>query len=91
LLLHQDRCTKNYYMLHDTRSGLWRRIPWDVEDAFAVDHKDGEGLCPAQACGTGGDSGGYCILSCNQFNTPLFCSRAYPQVHWCVSEREESV
>jgi spore coat protein CotH len=28
LMLHQDRCTKNYYMHHDIATGLWRRIPW---------------------------------------------------------------
>lgn len=53
-----------------------------MEDAFAGDLKDGEGSCPAEsACSANRpDGGGYCILSCNKFNTPLFCSSNFPQV-----------
>jgi hypothetical protein len=30
VMLHQDRCTKNYYMHRDTRTNLWSRIPWYI-------------------------------------------------------------
>jgi spore coat protein CotH len=32
VMLHQDRCTKNYYMHRDTRTNLWSRIPWYINN-----------------------------------------------------------
>jgi hypothetical protein len=47
-----------------------------MEDAFAVDNRDGAGVC--NGCKSNGN-GGYCVLSCNKFNTPLFCDKDHPQ------------
>ena len=48
VMLHQDRCAKNYYVYKSKRSsGKWTRIPWDMEDAFATDYRDFEGRCDA--------------------------------------------
>jgi hypothetical protein len=48
----------------------------DMEDTFAVDHRDGTGVC--DGCKSDG-GGGYCVLSCNTFNTPMFCDKDHPQ------------
>ena len=29
-MLHQDRCTKNYYVYRSPQDGKWSRIPWDM-------------------------------------------------------------
>lgn len=48
------------------------RIPWDVETSFAQDN------------GLGGSPGPYyCILACEQWNSPLYCDSEHPQV--CVT------
>lgn len=45
------------------------RIPWDVETSFAQDN------------GLGGSPGPYyCILACEQWNSPLYCDSEHPQV-----------
>lgn len=79
-MLHQDRCTKNYYVHRDVASGKWSRIPWDMEDSFAVDYRGRTGRCDddgAEACRL--DSGTYCIMSCEWWNSPFFCDENHPQ------------
>jgi hypothetical protein len=45
------------------------RIPWDVETSFAQDN------------GLGGAPGPYyCVLACEQWNSPLYCDSEHPQV-----------
>lgn len=43
VMLHQDRCAKNYYVFKSRSSGKWVRIPWDMEDAFATDYRNSAG------------------------------------------------
>ena len=69
LLLNQDRCTKNWFMLLDHSRGEWSRIPWDMEGAFGI--SSGYGGLPASD---------YCILECEQWNSPLYCDSEHPQV-----------
>ena len=69
----QDRCAKNYFVHKDTYSNLWRRIPWDLEDAFAVDVREGTKKC--SSCRPGVE-GSYCVLSCPAWNHPFACVRA---------------
>lgn len=69
LLLNQDRCTKNWFMLLDSTRGEWSRIPWDMEGALGISNSLG-GL-PASD---------YCILACEQWNSPLYCDSEHPQV-----------
>jgi len=76
LILGADRCTKNYYM-HKDWTGEWSRLPWDVEDAFPGDKRYGTGLCSPSECSP--SSTAYCILSCEKFNSPLYCDRNHPQ------------
>ena len=76
LMLGADRCTKNYYM-HKDWTGEWSRIPWDVEDVFPGDKRYGIDLCKSSECDT--KSTAYCILSCEKFNSPLYCDRNHPQ------------
>ena len=76
LILGADRCTKNYYM-HKDWTGEWSRLPWDVEDAFPGDKRYGTGLCAPSECSP--SSTAYCILSCEKFNSPLYCDRNHPQ------------
>ena len=79
-MLHQDRCTKNYYVHRDVATGKWFRIPWDMEDSFAVDYRERTGRCDddgAEACRL--DSGTYCIMSCEWWNSPFFCDENHPQ------------
>lgn len=76
LMLGADRCTKNYYM-HKDWTGEWSRIPWDVEDVFPGDKRYGIDLCKSSECDK--KSTAYCILSCEKFNSPLYCDRNHPQ------------
>jgi hypothetical protein len=79
-LLHQDRCAKNYFVHRNPSDGKWRRIPWDMEDAFATDYRDRDGRCDAngrEPCR--GDSGTYCVMSCEWWNSPYFCDENHPQ------------
>ena len=44
------------------------RVPWDVETSFAQDN------------GLGGAPGPYyCVLACEQWNSPLYCDSEHPQ------------
>lgn len=77
LVLSADRCAKNYYMHRDRGTGEWRRLPWDLEDAFPGDRRYGVNFCDASECSA--RSTAYCILSCEKFNSPLYCDRNHPQ------------
>jgi hypothetical protein len=77
IVLSADRCTKNYYMHRDRTTGEWRRLPWDVEDAFPGDRRYGVDLCNPDECTAKSTS--YCILSCEKFNSPLYCDSNHPQ------------
>ena len=68
LMLNQDRCTKNFYVYQDPKDELWTMLPWDLEASFGTDR--GLGGKPAPD---------YCILECEQWNSPLFCDRNHPQ------------
>jgi len=68
LVLNQDRCSKNFYVYLDPSSGQWTMLPWDLESAFSSDR--GLGGTPARD---------YCILECEQWNSPLFCDKNHPQ------------
>ena len=79
-MLHQDRCAKNYYVYRDSRDGKWRRIPWDMEDAFATDYRSRDARCDANgATSCRADRGTYCVLSCEWWNSPFFCDANHPQ------------
>eukprot|EP00879_Flechtneria_rotunda_P010510 GHRR01010987.1.p1 GENE.GHRR01010987.1~~GHRR01010987.1.p1 ORF type:complete len:289 (+),score=36.98 GHRR01010987.1:1043-1909(+) len=68
LISNMDRCTKNYYVYLNPNTGEWSRIPWDIEAAFSQDN------------GLGGTPGPlYCILACEQWNSPLYCDSEHPQ------------
>eukprot|EP01025_Chloroclados_australasicus_P040119 TRINITY_DN4178_c0_g2_i1.p1 TRINITY_DN4178_c0_g2~~TRINITY_DN4178_c0_g2_i1.p1 ORF type:complete len:1028 (-),score=127.01 TRINITY_DN4178_c0_g2_i1:2597-5680(-) len=68
MMLNQDRCTKNFYMYYYEKTGEWFRIPWDMEGAFGI------------SSGLGGVSAtDYCMLACEQWNSPLFCDSDHPQ------------
>ena len=79
-MLHQDRCTKNYYVYRNPRDGKWRRVPWDLEDAFATDYRSRDARCDANgATSCRADRGTYCVLSCEWWNSPFFCDENHPQ------------
>ena len=51
-----------------------------MEDSFAVDYRGRTGRCDddgAEACRL--DSGTYCIMSCEWWNSPFFCDENHPQ------------
>ena len=51
-----------------------------MEDSFAVDYRERTGRCDddgAEACRL--DSGTYCIMSCEWWNSPFFCDENHPQ------------
>jgi hypothetical protein len=48
---------------------LFFRIPWDVEASMGQDNTLG---------GSPGDL--WCILACEQWNSPLYCDSEHPQV-----------
>ena len=77
-LLHQDRCTKNYYVYRSRRSNRWSRIPWDMEDSFATDYRNEAGRCDDDG-GDPCDWARYCVQSCEKWNSPFFCDRDHPQ------------
>lgn len=68
VLLNQDRCTKNFYVYKDPKTEQWSLLPWDVEASFGSDR--GLGGRPAPD---------YCILDCEQWNSPLYCDKNHPQ------------
>ena len=70
LLLNQDRCTKNYNMYYDkTGTQEWQMLPWDLEESLGI--SSGLGGQPAPD---------YCILECQQWNSPLYCDWNHTQV-----------
>ena len=86
LLLNQDRCTKNYNMYYDkTGTQEWQMLPWDLEESLGI--SSGLGGQPAPD---------YCILECQQWNSPLYCdwnhtqASAYsinqPSINLCLSD-----
>jgi len=79
-MLHQDRCVKNRFYYEDLSSGSpkWTVIPFDLKDSFATDNRGDGRSCAAEGkpCS---HQPTYCILSCEAFNSPLFCDAAHPQ------------
>ncbi|KAI8471595.1 MAG: coth protein-domain-containing protein [Monoraphidium minutum] len=68
LLNHMDRCTKNFYLWLSPETQTWRTIPWDLEASLGQDN------------GLGGSPGPlYCVLACEQWNSPLYCDSEHPQ------------
>eukprot|EP00775_Hariotina_reticulata_P008887 gene8887-9065_t len=68
LLANMDRCTKNFYVYLNPDTEEWFRIAWDVEASMGQDN------------GLGGSPGSlYCILACEQWNSPLYCDSEHPQ------------
>lgn len=70
LVLNQDRCTKNFNIYLDPLNQQWSMLAWDLESTFGIDR--GLGGLPAPD---------YCILSCEQWNSPLYCDHNHPQDH----------
>lgn len=68
-ILNHDRCTKNYFLLRDSKTNEWMRLPWDLDGALGIGSGYG-GVEPQD---------GYCVLTCEQFNSPLFCDKDHPQ------------
>ena len=70
MLLTQDRCTKNFLVYRDPNTTKWQFFGYDLKSAMNT------------ANGYGGVSANdYCTLTCAQWNSPLFCDRAHPQVY----------
>lgn len=69
MILNQDRLTKNFYVFQDPRTLEWSRFAWDLEDTFTINSVLG-GAPPTD----------YCILECEQWNSPLFGDSNHPQV-----------
>jgi len=68
LIINQDRLTKNYYVYYDPSTEEWSKLPWDLEAAFGLSPKLG-----------GEPSQFYCVLACEQFNSPLYGDSEHPQ------------
>ena len=68
LIINQDRLTKNYYVYYDPQLEEWMRLPWDLEATFGLSPKLG-----------GEASRLYCVLACEQFNSPLYGDSEHPQ------------
>lgn len=68
VILNQDRCTKNFYVYREPGTKRWSILPWDVESGFGIDR----GL-------NGTVATDYCILACEQWNSPLYCDHDHPQ------------
>jgi len=86
LVLNNDRCTKNYYMHFDRGTREWQRIPWDLEDIFPGDRRYGTDTCDPSECSA--QSTSYCVMSCEKFNSPLYCDRNHPQDIFAPYENE---
>ncbi|GMH43301.1 hypothetical protein BSKO_11223 [Bryopsis sp. KO-2023] len=68
LLLNQDRCTKNFYLYRNPSDQRWSIFPWDLEGSFGISN------------GLGGEPApDYCVLNCEQWNSPLYCDSEHPQ------------
>ena len=75
VLLQQDRCTKNYFLLQerDRKSGSisrWSLLPGDSKTALGSDSGFG---------GEGEHARDYALNHADQFASPLFCDRGHPQ------------
>ncbi|QDZ17642.1 spore coat protein CotH [Chloropicon primus] len=68
LIINQDRLTKNFYVYYDPSTAEWMKLPWDLEAAFGLSPKLG-----------GQPSELYCVLACEQFNSPLYGDSEHPQ------------
>lgn len=68
MLLNQDRCTKNFYLYRNPADMRWSIFPWDLEGSFGI--SSGLGGKPAPD---------YCVLVCEQWNSPLYCDSGHPQ------------
>jgi hypothetical protein len=68
VMLNQDRCTKNFDVYLDPSSEQWSMLPWDLESSYGIDR----GL-------DGQPAADYCILACEQWNSPLYCDSNHPQ------------
>ena len=77
LLLNQDRCTKNFYVYEDPASKRWSIIPWDTEGSMGIS----SGL-------NGKPAPDYCVLVCEQWNSPFYCDSEHPQDLAALSELE---
>ncbi|CAL6426347.1 unnamed protein product [Bathycoccus prasinos] len=77
MLLNNDRCAKNYYVFRNAKTKRWSRLPWDLEDALPADNRYGLALCPKRDCSP--KSTRYCVLTCEKFNSPLYCDSEHPQ------------
>ncbi|KXZ50273.1 hypothetical protein GPECTOR_17g912 [Gonium pectorale] len=65
---NMDRCTKNFFMYMHPGSREWYMLPWDMDGSFGQDN------------GLGGSPGpNYCVLACEQWNSPLYCDSEHPQ------------
>jgi hypothetical protein len=68
VMLNQDRCTKNFEVYLDPSHDQFAILPWDIEGSFGIDR------------GLGGQpAADYCILACEQWNSPLYCDSNHPQ------------
>lgn len=68
VLNNMDRCTKNFYMYRNPHTLEWVRLPWDLDGALGQDN------------GLGGHPGDtYCVLACEQWNSPLYCDSEHTQ------------
>ena len=73
MLLTQDRCTKNFLIYRDVNTTKWQLFGYDLKSAMNT------------AAGFGGtQASDYCTLTCPQWNSPLYCDRAHPQVSLCL-------
>ena len=77
LILNNDRCAKIFYVFRNARTKQWSRLPWDLEDALPADNRYGLALCPKRDCSP--KSTRYCVLTCEKFNSPLYCDSEHPQ------------
>lgn len=69
MLLNQDRCTKNYYLYLNPKDFRWRIFPWDLDRTFGISNLYARNPQPE-----------YCLLDCEQWNTPLYCDSEHSQV-----------
>ncbi|KAF5838031.1 coth protein-domain-containing protein [Dunaliella salina] len=68
VILNMDRCTKNFFMYLNPKTEQWHRIPWDLDGSLG------------QSNGLGGVTGNqYCVLACEQWNSPLYCDSEHSQ------------
>ncbi|GIL43793.1 hypothetical protein Vafri_1405 [Volvox africanus] len=65
---NMDRCTKNFFTYLNPDTDEWYMLPWDMDGSFGQDN------------GLGGRPGpNYCVLACEQWNSPLYCDSEHPQ------------